>query len=251
MTQWQARIRSEEQYIALKRDSDEEMSRVKDLLAQRTHDVERMSREAAEARKEKAVRQNMKEAPLLGKQHRSNVEEQLELLHKIARLEEEISKLRLEQEREKKGSRRHKDEIEAARTKMREQFSELESQQKRFLSLKKNFNDLRDENEKLRLQLRNGRRSVNPNNTWPKNSHADVIAVSNAAAKTNSENETVTLLDIPATKLTKQNVTSSSMVSAPAAGGKKGVKTSHKRTSSDARASENLPPVLSNGATKN
>ena len=249
MIQWQANVRLEEQYLQHKRNSDSEIHKMKEVLSQKDQELERISQEVAEAKRREAARQNAKEAPMLGTQYRSNVDEQLELRHKISHLQEEMRKLEVDNEREKTGSRRHKDELEAAKVKMKEQFSELESQQKRFLTLKKNFKDLKDENDKLRLQLRNGRRGMNPNNTWPK--HVDALPYASATRPSNhSESETVTCLDIPATKFAKQTMTSSTLPSAApnGAGAKKsGGKSSlkdHKRTNSDARSCENLPPVV-------
>ena len=121
------------------------------------------------------------------------------------------------------------------RGKLKEHSTELDSQYKRFLSLKKNFNDLRDEHEKLKLQLRS-RRSLNPNNTWPKNTTTTAAAASDVSRPADSE--AVSYFDIP-TRFYGAKLNSP----ADKTLGKFFVE--HKRTSSEGRSatSENLPPV--------
>ena len=224
MTQWQARVKSDELFMELKRDSDIEIRRLKDLLATKEKEVARVISNASQ--KEKSLRNSMKEPGLANKSLRSNMEDHLELLHKISRLEEEVSKLKDDNEKGKEVNKKTKDESDMLKTKLKEHNTELDSQYKRFLSLKKNFNDLRDENEKLKLQLR-GRRNLNPNSTWPKSNPTDTRS---------SENEAVSYFDIP-TKVGKSNSPAGKKLPRPML--------EHKRTSSEGRStiSENLPPV--------
>ena len=236
MTQWHARVKSDELYMELKRDSDVELRRLKDALAAKEKEIARVVTSASQ--KEKAIRNSVKEPSIANKSLRANMEDHLELLHKIARLEEENSKLKSDNDKEKVTSKKNKDEAEMLRGKLKEHSTELDSQYKRFLSLKKNFNDLRDEHEKLKLQLRS-RRSLNPNNTWPKNTTTTAAAAAAASDVSRpADSEAVSYFDIP----TRFGGAKSN---SPA--GKKLGKAfvEHKRTSSEGRsaASENLPPV--------
>lgn len=228
MTQWQARIKADEMFMELKRDSDVEIRKLKALLSAKESELARVVTSAAQ--KEKSIRNSLKEPGLANKSMRANMEDHLELLHKITRLEEEIVRLKTENEKERMSGKKNKDEADGLKTKLKEHGTELDSQYKRFLSLKKNFNDLRDENEKLKLQLR-GRRNINPNNTWPKNT-AEL-------ASKQTENEAVSYYDIPTKYGKSSSPANKKIVGKPIV--------DHKRSPSDGRSvvSENLPPVSS------
>ena len=255
ITEWQSRVKLEEMYVELQRDSDKEIASLKEKLSERSmvgksvHNVElRMG-----------VGGDKVDGILHAKEHPKGglSDDQFELMHSISRLQDDLKKLTREKDSLADHNGRLHQNIADLKSAFREKNQELESQQKRFLSLKKSFNDLSDENEKLKIQMRaRGASSqlhptreqianVLANSTWP----------GNPAGKAHSEVESVSYIDLPKGSLAAVKTASSGHQAASLKGrrgsiGHKSVvkgtngMAQHKRTKSDVISlQENLPPV--------
>ena len=212
---WNARVKSEELYMELKRDTEKET---------------RILRDQVETKEKEVI--HLRGMNMKGQKHDKTskylADDHLELLHKISRLEEEIARMKIDKERVADSNKRQKDEVDGMRKKLKEQSTELENRFSQFLVLKKSFNDLNSENEKIKSQLRTRRSTqqltVN-NNTWPKN---------NDLKKTEADTA-VSYFDIPS----KVGKAGTKKTSVPLLGHKRNTSDSHSTTS------ESLPPVPS------
>ena len=174
MSQWSSRIKAEEMHAEDQRDAKQEVIRMRQELQEKNEEIKRIlaQQEALKGKqKDSSTAEKSKSSTgTSSKSHASsNAGDNFELLHKISRLEDDILKIRSEKDGVTDTNKRLKLELDTLKSKSQQQGAELETQYKRFLSLKKNFNDLLDENEKLKGRMRS-RRDSNPsisNQTWP------------------------------------------------------------------------------------
>ncbi|KAK2167615.1 hypothetical protein LSH36_26g14020 [Paralvinella palmiformis] len=207
VSEWRGRVKAEEMYYELQRDLEREIAILK-KTARRQEDAERRSGPDA----------GDKTAPSGGtKPSGSRVEkeaakqilsdETFELKHSVASLTEEIRRLGREKEGILENNGRLVQELDDVRRILNKKDQELESQVKRFLSLKKSFNNLVEENDTLKAQLRvrgigqpHGTREQITNQlascTWPAGK------VSGGAA---AEVEKVSYIDLPNEALSVSN----------------------------------------------
>lgn len=105
----------------------------------------------------------------------------LELQHKVANLDDTIKRLQAERERDVVNTARLDDELEDWKSRFEAKCNEFDVQVGRFLALKKSFNKVHAENERLQAnqrtlalrcgvgEARTGTLRKGPNSTWPTN----------------------------------------------------------------------------------
>ena len=226
MDQWQGRVKVEEMYTEMKRDADHEMRNIRQEL--------------------KAANQK-KAAPVPEKRGtqktRSLDANAMELLRKVSSLQDQLTKLQMEKATGQEVNRKLDKELSDYKVMYKDKTRELDAQYKRFLSLKKSFNDLTDEHEKLKTVFRGrgipNNTSGSGNSTWP----------SNKVRLGGSEIETVRLVDISKVNGSVGACAPPSYLPASQKASKpsRSKVMTHKRNTSDGLApiatDQNLPPV--------
>lgn len=170
--QWHEKVWAEENYVRLEAESNETVANLKRALELKNDEITRLSASLAKMSQPQGNHVNKKfglsKRPAISEEHWDNA-------HKVARLEDEIDRLKSEKSRSSDSEKRHKEEMDKLRTELRETVAKLERQYTSFLSLKRTFNDIKEENDKLRFQLQSARvkniptLSTQNSNTWPKN----------------------------------------------------------------------------------
>ncbi len=194
-SQWRSRIKLEEMYCEFRKESEAELKQLRESLHMARKNLQQVPTPSPQpnqkvkfgdstsgsgsrlddvsvSKKDPHVRQGL-------------ADDNLELLHKLRQLEEDLSRLNRDKDSAVDNNGRLKQEIADLKSALKVKSHELDGQYKRFLSLKKSFNDLADENEKLKIQLRGRGKGSIANSTWP--------SVSSSANKV----ETVHVIDLP------------------------------------------------------
>ncbi len=216
ISEWHSRVKVEEICVEQQVAYDNEIKNLKELLAIREAEIVEL-KSALEAAKIKA---------------KPNRDNEIELVGKVNRLQEELSKVTKERNNERERNIKFMEKNDTLKKRLETTQAELERQINRFLSLKKSFNDLSDEKEKLKELNKNRRNSVGGSNTWPSN-HPGNEAVS----------ETLHYVDLP-------NKEANMKTTLPVPG--KGVVASkvvkgHRKQPSGSRSPDSLPPVNKDG----
>ena len=189
--EWSARVKAEEQFAELRRDGELEAKRLLDAIAEKEAELKLMESHIMNNNHHLLHRSSPVDM------HREAVdsrERSLEALHKIVRLEDDVARLEADRERAATGAARLEQETAKWKGCFQEKCREFEVQVGRFQALKKSFNDLATENEKLKSQARllHTRDIGSANQTWP----------ATAAASSSSHIvDTVKVLDLPDTRM--------------------------------------------------
>lgn len=223
LSEWTSRVKTEEMYSELNASSKEEIKTLHGHVVTRDSEI-------------KALK--LKVDTLMQNSSMDSKDMLIELQTKMDSLREEVRRLTMENDVFKDQNNKITADLDNAKRQVTDKKAELDRQFDRFLTLKKSFNDIMEENDRLKQTIKPQRVRGNnaANVTWPRDGDqtgSDVM-----------DGETVTKrLNLPPTVGPKTIRTS------PVAIVPKTTKTAfgthgsrHRRQGSDAR-SENLPPV--------
>ena len=227
LSEWTSRIKAEELFIELQAHSQRELKSVRVDLDSKEEELE-------------ALRSSHGNYTKISNKEGGDLQElQVELFTKIEALKEDVKRLTTENDQVRETHRKMADEQDNLKRYVAERNAELERQFNRFLSLKKSFNDVVEENERLKLR---GRDNLNntANNTWP---------VQGNPTSKNVERLHVGLVELPPAMATRSSKsTAPPPLTKPIANRRqlvsKGTSYRQTRPGQDSRQGpDNLPPV--------
>lgn len=222
---WSSKVELEEKYVKLKSESEKEIQALRLTIEEQSKQIKDMQNN---------VKRDCDEVD----------GDRMEMSLRISQLQEEIQRLGVERLRDQESHELLRKEMKDLQEVHKQKVSELEAQYKRFVSLKKSFNNLLEEHEayKKRNRIENL-----GNSTWP----------SGKANPLSAQIETVHLIDLPSKKKTNlpSPYKSSPYQATPpplkptATGVRSKVPAGPGKNRSDGLGrSENLPPVTSSQA---
>jgi len=235
--EWTGRVKAEELLMEAKRDGEAEIRTLRDQLA------------------------------TLSSTSATDIDFKAQALeHKVARLGEKIERMKAEKDRDSETAARMESQLVDWKVRFDDKCVELDAHVQRFVSLKKSFNGLLAENERLQAKIVSSGQSggggnyKGPNSTWPTNNNNNVSSLFLSPRTSIGESrggvETVSIVDL------NEQYNSSYRAQGPTFTGGARVKTVRgvesfpatvprvlrRKQSCDMSAFEGLPPVLT--ATK-
>ena len=153
--QWREKVSLEEMFCEFKNSKQKEIDNLSKTLESKEVEIKQLKGIINESKK--------------NTNNNDTKEMELQYLSDIGRLKEELKTCRVDRDNERQHRSQLSTELACLRQQMAAQQNELEKQMNRFLSLKKSFNELHCEKEKLSHLSRSRRNSVdgNASSTWP------------------------------------------------------------------------------------
>ncbi|ELT98836.1 hypothetical protein CAPTEDRAFT_226946 [Capitella teleta] len=199
MNDWKNKVELKEKYVVMQNSAEKELVKLRERIDQQNKQLQSSAPE--------------------------ETSRQLQLT--VTQLQDEIHKMNIDREKGLESHERLQREMNELQDVHRQKVTELEAQYKRFLSLKKSFNDLLEEHEALK---KSNSTKMLGSSTWPSNKVMHAV-------------ETVHLIDRPGKKGPSYQTTNSGKI-LPATPAQNAVRSKVPRNRTDGLGrSENLPPV--------